>query len=89
MKITQIGQDQTQLEFSNGNTMLFSFNIPVAARVWRPSGHKIFVVNNVNSLETKQHITAWLVGKRDEQAECSPEFLTSMVPSKLLKVSAC
>lgn len=56
MKLNAIGPNQTEITFPNGNTVFFSYNTPVAARV----KGQYFVTDHKWSKTTSRHITAWL-----------------------------
>lgn len=57
MKLKPIGSNQTVLETSNGNTVLFSYSTPVAAKV---AGRGIVKTRKFHSSTTSKHINAWI-----------------------------
>jgi hypothetical protein len=56
MKLNSIAANQTEITFPNGNTVFFSYNTPVAARV----NGKYYVTEHKWSRTTARHITSWL-----------------------------
>lgn len=57
MKLTPIASNMTELELSNGTTVLFSYKTPVAAFV---SGKGIVRTEKFFSQTTSKHINKWI-----------------------------
>ena len=71
MKLTPIAANQTELSFTNGAQVFFSYKTPVAA--YCPSKGYIRTANWYSSTTTR-HINKWLKGIT-EVSEVSQEFL--------------
>jgi len=66
MKIKNIGSNQTQVDLSNGDSILVSYSANVAANV----GGKFYKTAQKWSVTTSKHISRWL---NDANAEIQPQ----------------
>jgi len=61
MKLTNLGSNKTQIEFSDGLIVFFSYNTPVAANLAQGG----FVKTDKKwSMTTSKHINQWLDGAK-------------------------
>ena len=57
MKLKQIGSNKTEVEFTDGTTVFFSYETPVALQT--AEGH-YFTTEDFWSVTTSKHINQWL-----------------------------
>ena len=75
MKLTPIAANQTEVSFTNGTQVFFSYKTPVAA--YCPDKGYIRTAQ-FWSVTTSRHINKWLKGIT-EVTEVSQEYLTELV----------
>lgn len=79
MRLHKIGTNQTEVEFTSGTRILFSYDTPVAAYV---PGKGYFRTDTYYSATTSRHITAWL-GRPAIEVETKPvEFFDNLTQGK-------
>lgn len=84
MRLHHIGSNQTEVEFSNGTRILFSYDTPVAARVAVGDKFIAYRTEVFYSATTLRHIASWfgsavVVGK----IETKPvEFFDNLAQGK-------
>lgn len=84
MKLRQIGSNQTEIVL-NGNTILFSYQTPVAAFC---NGDGFYKTSQYYSVTTSRHINAWLRDNDQDPAKTqtiSPEMLACIAGEELPK----
>jgi Leu/Phe-tRNA-protein transferase len=64
MKVKIIGPNQSELVMGN-KTVLFSYSIPVAAKV----GNKFYRTNKFHSKTINHHINQWLKGCAEHRSQ--------------------
>ena len=57
MQLRQLGSNKTEVEFTDGTTVFFSYETPVALQT--PEGHN-FKTEDFWSVTTSKHINQWL-----------------------------
>ena len=60
MRLNQIAANRTEIEFSNGTRVFFSYTTPVAAYV---VGEGLLRTDKRRSVTTSKHIGQWLEGR--------------------------
>ena len=60
MRLETLGANQTQITLTNGDTILFSYNTPVA--MFNRSNCVYYRTNKKWSVTTSRHINKWLQG---------------------------
>jgi len=68
MNLTPIAANQTEVEFTNGMQVFFSYNTPV---IVQHSSGRLFQTMEHYSRTTSKHITQFLNGRKAEKVEQS------------------
>ena len=83
MNLRPIGSNQTEVEFSDGTIVFYSYETPVAVIVPAPDakgGKKVMLTNHFYSVTTSRHIHQWTLDKTNyEWQSVDPEDIDKMI----------
>ena len=80
MQLRKLGNNQTQIDYSNGTSVLFSYETPVACSIISLTDNGYYRTSKKWSATTTRHINKWLDGvlaKEQPQAYFDGLILTN------------